>query len=54
MSQFNAEHAWELGYGYAVRGILNMPKGTWLTKFKADFLAGHKAALNDGRWNTYA
>jgi len=53
MSKFNAEHAWELGYGYAVRGIHNMPCGTWLTKFVSDFKAGYKAALDDGRWNTY-
>lgn len=53
MNMFNEGHAWELGYSYAVRGINNMPIGTWLTKFKSDFDAGYAYAVNNGKWGTY-
>ena len=53
MSEFDACHAFDLGYGYAVRGIIHMPIGTWLDKFAADWKAGYEQAKQDGRWGTY-
>ena len=50
---FNACHAWDLGYGYAVRGILHMPTNTWLSKFASDWQAGYEQAKEDGRWGTW-
>lgn len=54
MASFDAEHAWDLGYHYAVRGICRVaPRGTWIVKFSADFLAGYDQAVSDQRWGTH-
>lgn len=45
--------AWDAGYYYAVRGILHMPCGTWVSQYSADFQSGYKAAIHDGNWGTF-
>lgn len=54
MASFDASHAWDMGYHYAVRGICrHVPSGTWMASFGSDFLDGWDSAVRDGNWNTY-
>lgn len=53
MNRFDAAYAWDLGYYYAVRGIANMPRRTWLSNFRRDWKAGYRQAVLDGKWNTF-
>lgn len=54
MTSFNATHAFDIGYGMAVKGFSKIvPGGTWLTKFGKDWVAGWEMAVEDGKWNTW-
>ena len=52
MRVFDASHAWDIGFWMAVRGILHMPDGTWLSKFARDWKDGYQQAIKDGKWGT--
>ncbi len=53
MPQFDAAHAWDIGYDYASCGICrNVPAGTWIADFGRAFGEGWDAAVADKRWAT--
>ena len=54
MTNFDATHAYDSGFYYAVRGIVgNVPRGTWMQKFPNDWLAGYRDAIAEGKWGTH-
>lgn len=54
MTQFDAAHAFDLGYHQAVCGGARvMNTGTWMSRFSSDYYEGWDCAVADGKWGTH-
>lgn len=54
LPQFDAMHAYDLGYLAAVKGIVQNtpPANTWLVRYPSDYREGYADAISDGKWGT--
>lgn len=55
MTNHDATHAFDNGAFAAAHGFSRhtMPRGTWMTKFAADWLAGFDEIVRQGNWNSW-